>query len=90
MRTLQRDDWLPLARKLDWEFSYVTDREVYPDAVSGGPWLEHAAWKDWDEPYRTTYGDYVAGQHQKESAVTAVGVSVAQEERPDAQSRRAG
>lgn len=72
MRTLQRDDWLPLARKLDWEFSYVTEREVFPEAVSGTPWLEHAAWKDWDEPYRTTFGEYVAGQHQKETAVRAV------------------
>jgi hypothetical protein len=47
---LTREDWLPLARKLDWEFSYVSEREVFPEAVSGSPWLEHAQWQAWDEP----------------------------------------
>lgn len=66
------DDWLDLSRKLDWEYSYVSERDVFPPAVSGEPWLAHAAWKDWDEPYRTTYRDYVAGQAKKEAAVHAV------------------
>jgi len=29
-RMLNREDWLPLARKLDWEFSYTTEQEVFP------------------------------------------------------------
>ena len=56
---LEREDWLPLARKLDWEFSYVSAREVFPEAVSGTPWLEHADWQHWDEPYRTSFGEYL-------------------------------
>jgi toluene monooxygenase system protein A len=69
---LQRDDWLPLARKLDWEFSYVSERDVFPETMSGAPWLPGAAWQDWEEPYRTSYREYVATQHRKEAAVQAV------------------
>lgn len=52
---LSRDDWLPLARKLDWSFSYVREEEVFPPEISGTPWLPHSEWADWDEPYRTTF-----------------------------------
>jgi toluene monooxygenase system protein A len=69
---LERDDWLPLASKLDWEFSYVSEREVFPEVISGSPWLEGNAWQDWAEPYRTTYREYVAAQHRKEVSVEAV------------------
>ena len=75
---LERDDWLDLARKLDWEYSYVSERDVFPEAISGRPWLPHAAWKAWDEPYRTSYAEYVAGQHGKEAAFRAVRDAVGQ------------
>jgi len=67
-----RDEWLDLARKLDWDLSYVDERELYPEAVSGRPWLKSAAWQRWEEPYRTSYAEYVEAQHSKEAAVTAV------------------
>ena len=69
---LKRDEWLPLARKLDWEFSYVTEREVFPEDVSGTPWLPAREWRDWDEPYRITFRDYVTQQSDKDDAVYAV------------------
>jgi toluene monooxygenase system protein A len=69
---LKRDDWLDLARKLDWEFSHVDEREVFPEEISGSPWLTCAEWQSWDEPYRTTYGEYVATQQSKEASVEAV------------------
>lgn len=65
-------DWSELARKLDWDLSYVTEREAFPPEVSGEPWLPHDAWSDWNEPYRTTYSEYVATQHDKEFSVAAV------------------
>ena len=34
---LKRDDWLDLARKLDWDFSYVSEEEVFPEIRAGGP-----------------------------------------------------
>jgi toluene monooxygenase system protein A len=69
---LSRNDWLPLARKLDWDFRYVREEDVFPEATSGRPWLPHAAWADWDEPYKTTYADYVTHQHDKDASVFAV------------------
>jgi len=69
---LKRDQWQDLARKLDWELSYVDERAAFPEAVSGKPWLPHREWAGWDEPFRTTYAEYVAQQHAKEAAVHAV------------------
>ena len=39
---LNRDEWLDLARKLDWELSYVSEQEAFPEPISGRPWLPHA------------------------------------------------
>jgi toluene monooxygenase system protein A len=69
---LEREDWIDLARKLDWTFSYVSERDVFPEEASGTPWLTHDRWADWDEPYRTTYGEYVVDQRNKDAAVNAV------------------
>ena len=69
---LKREEWLHLARKLDWNYSYVSEKEVFPEEVSGRPWLPHAEWQAWDEPYRTSYTEYVTNQHAKEAAVRAV------------------
>src|SRR5690349_6756165 len=69
---LPRDEWLDLARKLDWKYSYVREEEVFPEVASGHPWLPHAAWQGWNEPFRTTYAEYVAGQHRKDASIEAV------------------
>src|SRR5688572_13285965 len=69
---LKRDQWLDLARKLDWDFSYVSEKDVYPEQVSGRPWLPHKEWKSWDEPYKTSYAEYVTTQHAKDASVRAV------------------
>jgi toluene monooxygenase system protein A len=69
---MQRDEWFDLARKLDWDFSYVREEEVFPPEVSGRPWLPQEAWSAWDEPYKTTYAAYVTNQSEKERAVAAV------------------
>ena len=69
---MNRSEWLHLARKLDWEFSYVREEDVFPLEVSGHPWLPQQSWRDWDEPYKTTYADYVVNQSEKESALGAV------------------
>jgi toluene monooxygenase system protein A len=69
---LERDHWLDLARKLDWTFSYVREEEVFPTEMAGHPWLSQEAWKDWEEPFRTSYGEYVATQHQKEASLDGI------------------
>ena len=68
---LRRDDWLDLARKVDWTPRYVEERELFPEEISGRPWLTHDAWRDWNEVYRTTYREYVANQREKDAAVLA-------------------
>jgi hypothetical protein len=40
-----RDDWLELARKVDWTPRYVDERELFPEELSGHPWLTHDAWR---------------------------------------------
>ncbi len=77
---LDREQWLDLARKLDWDYSYVDERDVFPLMVSGRPWLPHAEWAEWDEPYRTSYAEYVTGQHAKETSVRAVREAVGRPE----------
>ncbi len=67
-----RDEWLDLARKVDWEFRYVDDRDVFPEELSGSPWLPRSAWKDWNESYRTSYREYVANQRAKDESVRSV------------------
>lgn len=74
--TRPRHEWLEMARKLDWTFSYVSPEEVYPPALAGTPWLPHEAWAAWDEPYKTTFHEYARGQAEKEAAVEAVRESV--------------
>jgi len=66
---LRRDDWLDVARKVDWTYRYVDEREAFPESVSGTPWLPQEAWKDWNEVYRTTYREYVRNQRAKDDAV---------------------
>ena len=69
---LKRDEWLDLARKVDWELSYVREQDAFPETTSGRPWLPGGAWRDWDEPYRISYAEYVSNQHAKDAAVYAV------------------
>ncbi len=70
---LRRDDWLDLARKVDWTYTYADERELFPPEMSGEPWLPHEpAWADWNESYRTTYREYVRNQASKDLAVRAV------------------
>ena len=32
---MRREEWLELARRLDWDFSYVREEDVFPPEVSG-------------------------------------------------------
>jgi toluene monooxygenase system protein A len=69
---LHRDDWLDLARKVDWTFSYVEERDVFPEELSGSPWYPQPVWRNWNEAYRTTYREYVKNQRAKEDSVVAM------------------
>jgi hypothetical protein len=49
---LQRQEWLPLARKLYWNFSYTTEEQVYPEVIGGHPWLPHEVGRIETKPSR--------------------------------------
>ena len=70
--TLRRDDWLNVARKVDWTYRYVSEDGGVPAEMSGRPWLPHEAWQGWNEAYRTTYREYVTNQRAKDDAVVGV------------------
>ena len=67
-----------LARQLDWSLSYVDEEQAFPRVLAGEPWLSQEAWKDWDEPYKTSFGEYVRTQAAKERAVEAVADALGQ------------
>jgi len=69
---LKRNQWLDAARKLDWDFSYVSEEEIFPAMQSGRPWLSHQHWSEWDEPYRTSFAEYVKTQTKKDASLRAV------------------
>ena len=77
---LKRDEWLEFSRKLDWSYSYVTEQDVFPAEAAGKPWVPHAEWAGWDEPYRIPYGDYVRNQAEKDASVQAVREAVGRAE----------
>ena len=68
----KRETWYHLAQKLDWQLSYVSPQEAFPESVSGSPWLSAEEWKGWDEPFKTTYREYVYQQSAKDASVYAV------------------
>jgi toluene monooxygenase system protein A len=67
-----RSAWRDLARQLDWTFSYVREDEVFPPEIAGRPWLAAKDWEGWEEPYKTSFAEYVQKQHEKDTAVYAV------------------
>jgi toluene monooxygenase system protein A len=77
---LKRSQWLDAARKLDWQFSYVREEDVFPVVASGKPWLGHDHWRAWDEPFRTSYAEYVKTQSAKEDSLLAVREAVGRPE----------
>ncbi len=60
------------ARQLDWRFSYVREEDAFPAEMAGAPAVPPAAWAAFDEPYKTTFSEYVTKQHEKDAAVYAV------------------
>lgn len=70
---LGREDWLSLARKLDRDYSYVSERELFPAVTSGEPWLSYGEWQHWGEPFHPTFRDYVATQLEILSAIETAG-----------------
>ena len=57
---------------MNWRFKYVSEAEVFPEALSQSHGIPAAAWWTWDEPYKISYGEYVRNQADKNAAVYSV------------------
>jgi toluene monooxygenase system protein A len=72
MALMKREEWQDLVGDVDWTLSYVDDEAVFPEWLSGTGKVPREAWSRWDEPYKTTYAEYVATQSEKEAGAYAV------------------
>jgi toluene monooxygenase system protein A len=52
MPKLERPQWYDLCRDMNWQFKYVTEAEVFPEAVSQSQGIPAAAWWNWGESYK--------------------------------------
>ncbi len=65
MAMLNREDWYDLARTTNWTPRYVTEDQLFPEQMSGSRGIPMAAWEGYDEPYKTSYPEYVSIQREK-------------------------
>jgi toluene monooxygenase system protein A len=72
MELLERSSWYDLTRATNWTPKYVTEDEIFPEAMSGGRGIPMKEWETYDEPYKVTYPEYVAIQREKDSGAYSV------------------
>lgn len=48
------------------------EEEIFPEVISGHPYLPHSEWQNWEESFKTSYREYVENQYDKDMAVYAV------------------
>ena len=77
MPELERSQWHDLCRDLTWRFKYVTEAEVFPEALSKSHAIPAAACWSWDETYKISYREYVHHQADKENGVYSVRSAIA-------------
>jgi len=72
MALLNRNEWYDLARATCWTPSFATEAEIFPDVLAGSLGIEAERWQSYDEPYKTSYPEYVRVQREKDSGVYSV------------------
>ena len=72
MPRLARSQWYDLTRDMNWDFSYATEEEVFPELLSNGFGVPTSDWWTWDEPYKITYAEYVHNQAGKDAGLFSV------------------
>jgi toluene monooxygenase system protein A len=72
MALLNREDWYDLARTTNWTPKYVTEDALFPEQMSGSRGIPMAAWETYDEPYKTSYPEYVSIQREKDAGTYSV------------------
>ena len=77
MPKLERSQWYDLSRDMNWQFKYVSEAEVFPEALSHSHGIPAAAWWSWEEPYKISYREYVHNQAEKDAGVYSVRSAIA-------------
>lgn len=72
MALLDRAEWYDIARATNWTPSYVSDAELFPDVMTGAQGLPAEKWESYDEPYKTSYPEYVRIQREKDAGAYSV------------------
>lgn len=72
MAELDRMEWYDLARSTTWTPKYVEQDELFPPEMSDPNDLSQEIWDTYDEPYKTSYRDYVRVQRDKDMGVYSV------------------
>ncbi|MBL8488241.1 MAG: toluene monooxygenase, partial [Rhodocyclaceae bacterium] len=72
MALLDRSEWYDIARSTNWTAKYVSDAELFPDVMTGAKGVPMEKWEVYDEPYKTSYPEYVRIQREKDAGAYSV------------------
>lgn len=68
---LKNEEWLHLARNLQWQPSYVTEEEFFPKEQVG-PKNDIKSFHNWEEPFKCSYAEYVKNQTKKTETIESI------------------
>ncbi len=72
MALLERSDWYDIARTTNWTPKFVSDAELFPDVMTGAQGVPAEQWEVYDEPYKTSFPEYVSIQREKDAGAYSV------------------
>lgn len=72
MSVLDRSEWYDIARDTNWTPKFVSEAELFPEVMTGGLGVDRSKWESYDEPYKTSYPEYVKIQREKDAGAYSV------------------
>lgn len=70
MPKLSRSDYYDLTRDMNWDLTYVSEAEAFPNELAGDSGhIPSEEWRKWDEPYKLTYREYMQNQADKDTKI---------------------
>jgi toluene monooxygenase system protein A len=72
MALIDRNEWYDLTREINWTPKYVTEDELFPEAMCGAGDIPMEVWETFDEPYKVSYPEYVSTQREKDAGAYSV------------------
>jgi toluene monooxygenase system protein A len=68
---LKNEEWVGFSRNLHWQPSYVGEADLFPKEQVGFV-NDVNTWRNWEEPFKTTYSEYVKNQHKKTQTIESI------------------